>query len=79
MEKPIFKTSADCSSSMGCGAINSTFSKDEITTKKEGVITIYDKQKNLIAIVLKDEATRNNIFFTTEKMSFDEIELLLKK
>lgn len=45
--------------------------------KTEGVITIYDSVGNLSAIVLKDEQSRKNVFYTTNEMSFEDIELML--
>lgn len=46
-------------------------------TKTEGVITIYNEQGELTAIVLKDEKSRKNVFYTTNEMGFEEIRSLL--
>lgn len=48
-----------------------------MVTKTEGLITIYDELGTLIAIVLKDEKSRKNIFYNTNEMGFEEIRLLL--
>lgn len=46
-------------------------------TKTEGVITIYNEQGELTAIVLKDEKSRKNVFYTVTEMGFEDIRSLL--
>lgn len=49
-----------------------------MTTKKEGVLTVYNDKNELIALVVKDESTRKNIIYTTVEAGLEEIESLLK-
>lgn len=46
--------------------------------KTEGVITVYDAQNTLTTIVLKDEVSRKNIFFSVTEMGFEDIGVLLE-
>lgn len=47
------------------------------TTQKEGVITIFDDEGELIAIIYKDMKSRKNIFYATTEMSMEELEKLV--
>lgn len=49
-----------------------------MTTKKEGVIAVYDDKNTLTAIVVKDEGSRKNIVYTCTEAGLEEIEGLLK-
>lgn len=49
-----------------------------MTTKKEGVVGIYSDKSELIAIIVKDEASRKSIVYMTEEAGVEEIENLVK-
>ncbi len=49
-----------------------------LNTSQEGVLAVFDEEKNLIAIVYKDPLTRKNVFYSVSEMGMEEIELLLK-
>jgi hypothetical protein len=49
-----------------------------MTTKKEGVITIYNDKNELIALIVKDESSRKNIIYNASEAGLEEIEGLLK-
>ncbi len=46
-------------------------------TKQEGVITIFDKEGELSAIIYKDMKSRKNIFYTCTEMGFEELEKMV--
>lgn len=44
-----------------------------------GVLTIRDKENDLIAIVSTDMNSKNHIFYSVKKMGIDDIKSLLEK
>lgn len=47
-------------------------------TQKEGVITLFNKEGDLIGIIRKDMVSRKNIFYSCSEMDFDQLETLFK-
>lgn len=48
-----------------------------MNTIKQGVMCVYNKENELIAIVHKDEKSRKNVFYSCIEMGTEEIEVLL--
>ena len=46
-------------------------------TQKESVITVFNKENQLVAIVYKDMETRHNLVYKVELMDFEEMAGLL--
>lgn len=46
--------------------------------KQEGVITIFDRDEMLKAIIYKDMKSRKNIIYKCEEMSMEEISQLIE-
>lgn len=49
-----------------------------MTTKPEGVVGIYSDKSELIAIIVKDEASRKSIVYMTQEAGVEEIEALIQ-
>lgn len=47
-------------------------------TSQEGVITVYNEENELVAIVKKDEVSRKNVFYSVSEMGFEEIGSLIE-
>src|SRR3990167_5198575 len=45
---------------------------------KDDVISILDKDGDLVAIIRKDMKSRKNVFYAVREMGMDELEILLK-
>lgn len=50
-----------------------------IKTEKEGVITLFNKEGELIGVVRKDMVSRKNVFYTCSEMDFEQLEALFGK
>ena len=48
-------------------------------TKQEGIVTVYDDKGALVAIVVKDEASRKNVIYNVSEAGLEDIQALLKK
>ena len=47
-------------------------------TEKEGIITIFNNDNELIGIIRKDMVSRKNIIYSCSEMGFEELEALFK-
>lgn len=50
----------------------------KLTTKKEGVMTLFDESGELYGIIYKDMTSRKNIFYSCKEMSFEDLEGIFK-
>ena len=48
-----------------------------MTTQKQGVTCVYNDEKELIAVIHKDETTRKNVFYSCGEMSMEQLEELV--
>ena len=48
-----------------------------MTTKKEGVITVYNESKELVSIMILDEETRHNLVYVVKQAGLEEMEALI--
>jgi len=49
-----------------------------LKTEKKGVLLVQDKEKNLVAIVHKDDATRKNLLYICTEATLDQFAQIIE-